>query len=83
MVHLYVSEVTTQQRLSVPSVVEAPMAVMFPWTASSEETEGQRETREILSDPDALAQIREAQDEIARGNVVRGIAAVRELRPRR
>jgi len=83
MAHLYVSEATTQQRFSVPSVGEVPMAVMFPWTASSEETEGQWETREILSDPDALAQIREAQNEIARGDVVRGVAAVRELRPRR
>jgi len=83
MVRLYVSEASTQQRLSMPSPVEATMAVMFPWTASSNETEGERETREILKDPDALAQVREAQEEIARGDVVRGIAAIRELRPRR
>lgn len=67
----------------MPSVVEAPTAVVFPWTASSEETEGQRAAREILADPDALTEIREAEDEIARGDVVRGIAAIRELRPRR
>ena len=83
MVHLYISEATTQQQLSVQSVAEAPMALMFPWTASSEESEGQMATREILSDPVALEQIREAQDEIARGDIVRGIAAIRELRPRR
>lgn len=80
---LYISEETSQTQFCVPSVSEASMAVMFPWISSSGETEGQRETREILSDPDAMPQIREAQVEIERGEVVRGIAAVRELRPRR
>ncbi|MGH3302541.1 MAG: hypothetical protein ACRDOK_12815 [Streptosporangiaceae bacterium] len=42
-----------------------------------------RMTAEVLSDPKALAQIQAAREEIARGDVVRGIEAVRALRPPR
>ncbi|MFP5347029.1 MAG: type II toxin-antitoxin system Phd/YefM family antitoxin [Actinomycetes bacterium] len=38
------------------------------------------ETLEVLADPDALAEIREADAAYARGDVVRGIEAVRALR---
>lgn len=38
------------------------------------------ETLSVLSDPDALADIREADAAYARGKVVRGIDAVRSLR---
>jgi antitoxin YefM len=38
------------------------------------------ETLEVLSDPEALADIREADAAYARGDVVRGVDAVRELR---
>lgn len=38
------------------------------------------ETLSVLSDPDALADIREADAAYARGDVVRGIDAVRALR---
>jgi len=38
------------------------------------------ETLEVLGDPDALAEIREADAAYARGNVVRGVEAVRALR---
>ena len=40
------------------------------------------ETLDILSDPTALAEIRDADDEVARGEVVRGAEAVRDLRRR-
>lgn len=39
------------------------------------------ETLDVLGDPDALADIREADAAYARGDVVRGVAAVRALRP--
>lgn len=38
------------------------------------------ETLDILSDPDALADIREADAAYAKGEVVRGATAVRDLR---
>ncbi len=39
------------------------------------------ETLDVLGDPEALADIREADAAYARGDVVRGIASVRALRP--
>lgn len=39
------------------------------------------ETLSVLSDADALADIREADASYARGDVVRGVEAVRQLRP--
>ena len=39
------------------------------------------ETLAVLSDPSALADIREADTAYAAGDVVRGVAAVRALRP--
>lgn len=39
------------------------------------------ETLDILSDPSALAEIREADAEVGRGDVVRGVDAVQDLRP--
>lgn len=40
-----------------------------------------QETIDVLSDPAALADIREADAAYARGYVVRGVDAVRRLRP--
>lgn len=41
------------------------------------------ETLEILSDPEAMADIQEARNEAARGEVIEGVEAVRALRPHR
>jgi antitoxin YefM len=50
---------------------------------SYEDLEAIEETLDILSDPDELRKIREAQAEAARGDVIRGVDAVRALRPGR
>lgn len=39
------------------------------------------ETIDVLADPEALADIREADAAYARGDVIRGVEAVRQLRP--
>jgi len=46
---------------------------------SPEDLEELEETLAVLSDPDALADIREADTAYVRGDVVRGIDAVRAL----
>ncbi len=83
MVQIYVAEASAPARVSLARATAASSAIVFVSAESSEESEGYRLTREILSDPDALAEIRAAEEEIARGDVVHGIAAVRALRPRR
>jgi prevent-host-death family protein len=50
---------------------------------STEDLEQLEETIDVLSDPEAMAGIREADAAIARGDVVRGVDAVRGLRRRR
>ena len=50
---------------------------------STEDLEQLEETIDVLSDPGAMAGIRQADAAIARGDVVRGVEAVRALRPRR
>ena len=40
------------------------------------------ETLDVLSDPAALADVQEADAQVGRGDVVRGVDAVRALRPR-
>lgn len=47
---------------------------------STEDLAELEETLSVLSDPEALADIREADAAYARGDVVRGVDAVRRLR---
>ncbi|MDA8391658.1 MAG: type II toxin-antitoxin system Phd/YefM family antitoxin [Actinomycetota bacterium] len=47
---------------------------------SPEDLAEMEETLAVLSDPEALADIREADAAYARGDVVRGVEAVRQLR---
>ena len=54
-----------------------PAAVIM----SPEDLAQMQETIDVLSDPLALADIREADTAYARGDLVRGIDAVRQLRP--
>lgn len=50
---------------------------------SYEDLEALEETLDILSDPNALAEIREAEAGVDRGEYIEGVEAVRALRPRR
>jgi prevent-host-death family protein len=54
-----------------------PAAVLIGY----EDLAALEETLEILSDPETMAGIRESRSEIDRGDVVRGVDAIRALRP--
>ncbi|MDN5751092.1 MAG: type II toxin-antitoxin system Phd/YefM family antitoxin [Pseudonocardia sp.] len=54
-----------------------PAAVLIGY----DDLAGLEETLDILSDPDALGEIRQAEAEAARGEGVRGVDAIRALRP--
>jgi hypothetical protein len=83
---LSVSSASSSQSVTLPDPGLSPLTQktgVFPWVVSSGESEGLTLTREILADPNALIEIAAARDEIARGDVVRGVDNVRALRPRR
>lgn len=44
---------------------------------------GLEETLDILSDPEALNEVRQAEAEVARGEVVSGVDAIKALRPQK
>jgi antitoxin YefM len=54
-----------------------PAAVLIGY----EDLAALEETLEILSDPETMAGIRESRSEVDRGDVVRGVDAIRALRP--
>lgn len=56
-----------------------PAAVLIGY----EDLAALEETLDILSDPAALADLRQAEAEVAAGDTVDGVDAVRALRPRR
>lgn len=55
-----------------------PAAVLIGY----EDLAALEETLEILSDADGMAAIHESRAEVARGEIVRGVDAIRALRPR-
>jgi prevent-host-death family protein len=55
-----------------------PAAVLIGY----EDLEALEETLQILADPQILADLAEARREVARGDVVQGVDAVRALRPK-
>ncbi|HEX3778759.1 MAG TPA: type II toxin-antitoxin system Phd/YefM family antitoxin [Pseudonocardiaceae bacterium] len=55
-----------------------PAAVLIGY----EDLAALEETLELLADPHALAELADAHHEVARGEVVRGVDAVRALRPK-
>lgn len=64
------------ERVTVTRNGRAAAVIMSP-----EDLAELEETLAVLSDPEALADIREADAAYASGEVVRGVAAVRSLRP--
>jgi hypothetical protein len=83
---LYVAEtVTTQRSLQLPAPQHRAMAevIVLPTAGTAYDDEALAMVKEILTDPAALVQIATARQEIASGDVVRGVDEVRALRPRR
>ncbi|UNX55724.1 type II toxin-antitoxin system Phd/YefM family antitoxin [Georgenia sp. TF02-10] len=80
-VHDHLSDVVDRverehERVTVTRDGRAVAVIMSP-----DDLEQLEETLDVLSDPQALADIRAADAAYARGDVVRGTDAVRRLRP--
>jgi prevent-host-death family protein len=71
----YVDRVEREHERVVVTRNGRPAAILV----SPEDLAQLEETLDVLSDPQALADIREADEAYARGDVVRGIDAVRAL----
>ena len=72
-----VERVQEHQERIVVTRDDRPVAILI----SPDELESLEETLAILSDPDAMREIAEGERAIAEGDVVRGVEAVRALRP--
>jgi prevent-host-death family protein len=75
----YVDRVERQHERIVVTRNGRPAIVLI----STEDLESLEATLEVLSDPDAMAGLRDGDAAVAHGDVVRGVDAVRALRPRR
>ncbi len=72
----FVERVHTQHDRVVITRNGTPAAVLI----SPDDLEELEETLELLSDPKAVRELRDARQEVASGHVVRGVEAVRKLR---
>lgn len=72
----YVDRVERHHDRIIVSRNGRPAAVLI----SVADLESLEETLDVLSDPEAMAGLRQAQAEVERGDVVRGVDAVRALR---
>lgn len=72
----YVDRVERHHERVVVSRNGRPAAVLI----SVADLESLEETLDVLSDPEAVAAIRAAEAELARGEAIRGVDAVRSLR---
>lgn len=75
----YVNRVEREHERVVVTRNGRPAAVLI----NPEELESLEETLSVLGDSDAVRALREAHEAMARGDSVRGVAAVRALRPPR
>lgn len=74
----YVDRVERQHERVVVTRNGRPAIVLI----STADLASLEETLAVLSDPDALAGLREGDEAVSRGEVVRGVDAVRALRSR-
>ena len=74
----FVERVNRQHERIVITRNGMPAAVLL----SPEDLESLEETLVILADPDALEAIAQAEREVAEDDVIRGVEALRALRPR-
>ena len=74
----YVDRVQREHERIVVTRYGRPAAVLI----SAEDLASLEETLDVLGDSDVVRAIRDADEAVAKGDVVRGVDAVRALRPR-